>query len=484
MKQEIVGEIEGIVGKDSYSTDIADLYVYGFDASIHHKTPDVVVRPRTTEQVSDLVKLANRTMTPIVPRGAGTAMCGHTVPLKGGMILDLTAMNKIKEMRVEDLYCVVEPGVIYDQLNGELGKRGFWFPTTPGSAEACTIGGMVATNASGMRAIKYGATRDFVLGLEVVLPTGEIIHTGTRTLKNSSGYQLDRLMVGSEGTLGVITEVTLRFAVKPRASAMTVASFNSLVDAGRCVSNIIAKPLLPSAIELMDSVTIEAVNKCMNVGLPDCEAICMIEVDGHPAAVEEEMRTVEEIARESGAFSTEASADKKKINEWTQARKAIMPSLSRYGDQYVSVALADDMSVPISRIPEAVDAFQRIAKENGVIVGTYGHSADGNLHTKMLVEPYSEESWKAGERAVGQIYDKVLELGGTVTGEHGVSITKAPYMQKERADSLDAMRAIKRALDPNDIMNPGKIFDWEGSIISHLRYPAFCGERCSGCQKG
>ena len=481
MKKEVVEEIEGIVGKERYSTEVADLYVYGFDASIHHKTPDIVVRPATAEQVADIVKLANRTLTPIVPRGAGTAMCGHTVPLKGGIILDLTAMNRIKEMRVEDLYCVAEPGVIYDTLNAELGKHGFWFPTTPGSAEACTIGGMVATNASGMRAIKYGATRDYVLGLEVVLPTGEIIHTGTRTLKNSSGYQLDRLMVGSEGTLGVITEVTLRFAVKPKASAMTVAAFNSLVDAGRCVSNIIAKPLLPSAIELMDSVTIKAVNKCMNVGLPDCEAICMIEVDGHPAAVDEEMKIVEDICRESGAFSTEASSDKKKITEWTQARKAILPSLSRYGEKFVSVALADDMSVPISRIPEAVEAFQRIAEENGVIVGTYGHSADGNLHTKMLVEPYSEESWKAGERAVGQIYDKVLELGGTVTGEHGVSITKAPYMQKERQDSIGAMRAIKKALDPNDIMNPGKIFDWEGSIISHLRYPAFLDQPC-GCK--
>ena len=429
--------------------------------------------------MSEIVKLANRTLTPIVPRGAGTAMCGHTVPLKGGIIMDLTAMNKIRELRIEDLYCKVEPGVIYDTLNAELGKHGFWFPTTPGSAEACTIGGMVATNASGMRAIKYGATRDYVLGLEVVLPTGEIIHTGTRTLKNSSGYQLDRLMVGSEGTLGVITEVTLRFAVKPKASAMTIAAFSSLVDAGRCVSNIIAKPLLPSAIELMDSVTIQAVNKCMNVGLPDCDAICMIEVDGHPAAVEEELKIVEDIARKSGAFSTEASSDKKKINEWTQARKAIMPSLSRYGEKFVSVALADDMSVPISKIPEAVEAFQKIAEANGVIVGTYGHSADGNLHTKMLVEPYSEESWKAGERAVGQIYDKVLELGGTVTGEHGVSITKAPYMQKERQDSLGAMRAIKKALDPNGIMNPGKMFDWEGSIISHLRYPAFLDQGCS-----
>ena len=473
MKKHVVEELERIVGKERMSTKVADLYVYGFDASIHHRTPDAVVRPANVQEVSEIVKLANETLTPIVPRGAGTAMCGHAVPLKGGIIIDMTLMNKIRSIRVEDMYCEVEPGVIYDALNSELGKRGFWFPTTPGSAEAATIGGMVATNASGMRAIKYGATRDYVLGMEVVLPTGEIAHLGTKTLKNSSGYQLDRLMVGSEGTLGIITLITLKLAVKPRASAMTLAAFHSLEEAGRCVSNIIAKPLLPSAIELMDSVTISAVNKCMNVGLPDCEAICMIEVDGHPVAVEEEMRTVEEIARQSGAFSTEASRDKKKINEWTMARKAIMPSLSRFGEKYVSVALADDMSVPISKIPEAVVAFQRIAAENHVIVGTYGHSADGNLHTKMLVEPYSEESWKNGERAVGQIYDKVLELGGTVTGEHGVAITKAPYMKKERADSLGAMRAIKKALDPNDIMNPGKIFDWEGSIIAHLRYPAF-----------
>ncbi len=473
MNEQVVEGLERIVGKERMSTKVADLYVYGFDASIHHRTPDAVVRPTSAEEVSEIVKLANRTKTPIIPRGAGTAMCGHTVPLKGGIIIDMTAMNRIRAIRVEDMYCEVEPGVIYDALNSELGKRGFWFPTTPGSAEAATIGGMVATNASGMRAIKYGATRDYVLGMEVVLPTGEIAHLGTRTLKNSSGYQLDRLMVGSEGTLGIITLVNLKLAVKPRASAMTIAAFHSLEEAGQCVSNIIAKPLLPSAIELMDSVTIRAVNKCMNVGLPDCEAICMIEVDGHPVAVEEEMKTVEEIARNSGAFSTEASRDKKKINEWTMARKAIMPSLSRYGEKYVSVALADDMSVPISKIPEAVVAFQRIAEENHVIVGTYGHSADGNLHTKMLVEPYSDESWKNGERAVGQIYDKVLELGGTVTGEHGVSITKAPYMKKERGDSLAAMKAIKMALDPNDIMNPGKIFDWEGSIISHLRYPAF-----------
>jgi glycolate oxidase len=479
MKKAVIEELEKIVGKERMSTKIADLYVYGFDASIHHKNPEVVVRAANTHEVSEIVKLANRTRTPIVPRGAGTAMCGHTVPLKGGIIVDMTMMDKIKEVRVEDLYCVVEPGVVYDKLNAVLGKKGFWFPTTPGSGEACTIGGMVVTNASGMRAIKYGATRDYVLGLEVVLPTGEIIHTGTRTLKNSSGYQIDRLMVGSEGTLGIVTEITLKLAFKPKASAMTLAAFNSLEDAGKCVSNIIAKPLMPSAIELMDSVCIKAVNKCMNIGLPDAAAICMIEVDGHPVAVEDELKIVEEIAKQSGAVSTEASRDKKKIDYWTYARKAIMPSLSRYGEKFVSVALADDMSVPISKIPQAVVAFQKIAEQNGVIVGTYGHSADGNLHTKMLVEPGSDDSWRRGEKAVGQIYDKVLELGGTVTGEHGVSITKAPYMKKERADSLETMRRIKKALDPKNIMNPGKMFDWEGNIIAHLRYPAF-GET-QGC---
>ena len=484
MRKGVVEELEKIVGKERLSTRIADLYVYGFDASIHHKTPDVVVRPLNTKEVSDIVKLANRTKTPIVPRGAGTAMCGHTVPLKGGIIIDLTGMDKIKEIRVEDLFCVVEPGVVYDKLNLELAKKGFWFPTTPGSGEACTIGGMVATNASGMRAIKYGATRDYVLGLEVVLPTGDIIHTGTRTLKNSSGYQIDRLMVGSEGTLGIVTEITLKLAFKPKASAMTLAAFNSLEDAGRCVSNIIARPLMPSAIELMDSVCIKAVNKCMNIGLPECEAICMIEVDGHPVAVDDELKIVEEICKQSGAVSTEASKDKKRIDYWTYARKAIMPALSRYGEKFVSVALADDMSVPISKIPEAVVAFQKIAANNGVIVGTYGHAADGNLHTKMLVEPTSEDSWKRGEKAVGEIYDKVLELGGTVTGEHGVSITKAPYMKKERADSLSTMKAIKKALDPNNIMNPGKMFDWEGSIIKYLRYPAFSEEARAEPAKG
>jgi len=471
MDQDVVAQIGSIVGEKNFSTRIADLYTYGFDSSIHHVTPEIVVQPRTTEQVAKLVKLANALKVPIVPRGAGTGLCGGAVPLQGGMVIDLTRMNKVKEVRVEDLYCVCEAGVVYDNLQKALAPFKFTFPPTPGSAEACTIGGMVATNASGMRAVKYGGTRDYVLGLEVVLPTGEIIRVGTRTLKNASGYQLERLFTGSEGTLGIITEITLRIVPKPKKMAMIVAGFDTLEKAGKCVSALIAKPLLPSAVELMDSTCIRAVNKAINAGLPDVAALCMIEVDGDPKVVADELVEVVKVAESIGAIGLQQSDDAAQMAKWTNARKSVMSALSRYGERTVSVSLADDMAVPISKIPEAVMEFGKIADKYGVIVGTYGHAADGNLHTKMLLDPESPDSWRSGENAVREIFDTCIRLGGTVTGEHGVGISKAPYFQKERATALGAMMAIKKALDPNNIMNPGKVQEWEGCIIQHLRYP-------------
>jgi len=471
MEQDVVEQIGTIVGENNYSTRIADLYTYGFDASIHHVTPEIVVQPRSTEQVSKLMKLANSLKIPVVPRGAGTGLCGGAVPLKGGMVMDLTRMNKIKEIRVEDLYCVCEAGVVYDQLQKALGPYKFTFPPTPGSAEACTIGGMVSTNASGMRAIKYGGTRDYVLGLEAVLPSGEIMQLGTRTLKNASGYQLDRLFVGAEGTLGVITQVTLKIVPKPKKMAMIIAGFDTLEKAGKCVSALIAKPLLPSAVELMDSTCIRAVNKAINAGLPDVAALCMIEVDGDPKVVAEELVEVVKVADSIGAVGLQQSDDPAQMAKWTNSRKSVMAALSRYGPGLVSVSLADDMGVPISKIPDAVVEFAKIADKYGVVIGTYGHAADGNLHTKMLLNPESPESWRAGEKAVRDIFDTCLRLGGTVTGEHGVGISKAPYFQKERASAIIAMKAIKNALDPNNIMNPGKMQDWDGYIIQHLRYP-------------
>ncbi|OPY31298.1 MAG: glycolate oxidase subunit GlcD [Methanomassiliicoccales archaeon PtaU1.Bin124] len=471
MRPEVLNELRDIVGSENVSTSAADLYTYGFDSSIHHHSPEVVIRPGSTEEVSMVVKVAARDHIAITTRGAGTGLCGGAVPLHGGIVLDTTRMNKIREIRVQDLYCVVEAGVVNDKLNEALAPFKFFFPTSPGSGEACTIGGMVAANASGMRAIKYGATRDYVMGLVVVLADGSIVHTGTRTLKNSSGYQLERLFVGSEGTLGIITEVTMRIAPKPKKVAMVMAAFPTLEDAGKCVSKLIATPLLPSACELMDKTCIQAVNKTIQAGLPDCEALCMIEVDGEPEVVERDAQKVQGVARETNAFSVELTHDAKVMAKWTNARKSVMASLSRFGEKFVSVSLADDMAVPISKIPDAVVAFQQIAARNNVIIGTYGHAADGNLHTKMLVDPISEVSWRNGEKAVGEIYDIVIKLGGTVTGEHGVGISKAPFMQKERPTMLTTMAAIKKAMDPQDILNPGKMQEWQGGIIKHLRYP-------------
>ncbi len=472
MDESTLNRIEEIVGEERFSTRIADLYTYGFDASIHHRTPDVVIRPSTTEQISEVMKVAYQEETPVLARGAGTSLAGSTVPLKGGIVIDMSAMNEVKEIKVEDLNCTVEAGVIYDQLNEDLRPYDFFFPPTPGSGEVCTIGGMVACNASGMRAIKYGATRDYVLGLKVVLSDGEIIDVGTKTMKNSSGYQLEKLFVGSEGTLGIVTEVTLGIAPRPRTSAMAIAAFDSLENAGKCVSAIIARPLIPSAIELMDKTCIDAVNKMLNVGFPDCEALCLVEVDGHPEVVKKEVKMVNDICMGVGATSVDFSEDPKQMKKWINGRKSVLPALSKVGEGMVSVSLADDMGVPISKIPDAVVAFREIAERNNVLVGTYGHAADGNLHTKMLLDPLSEESWRNGEKAVGEIFDTVIELGGTVTGEHGVGISKAPWMKKERASALKTFKTIKNALDPRNILNPGKLMDWEGSIIQHLRYPS------------
>lgn len=471
MKQTILKELKNIVGEDDFSVSTAKLYAYAFDASIHRSMPDVVVRPANTDEVVKIVKLANKNKIPIIPRGAGTALCGHSVPIDGGIVIDMQKMNKIKEIKVGDLYCVVEPGIIYAKLGAELAKYGFSFPPEPGSSDVCTVGGMVATNASGTRAIKYGATRDYVMGLEVVLPNGNVIRCGTKTLKNSSGYQIERLIVGSEGTLGIVTEITLRVQPLPQQRAVAVAAFSTLESAGQCVSNIIAKPITPSALEIMDKVCIEAVNRAMKLNLPVCEAILLIEVDGHPQVVKEDVERINKVCMDSGAVSVDFTTEKKRMEQLWAGRKGVLPSLSRYSDNFISVSLADDMAVPMSQVPSAIVAYQKIAKKNGIVVGTYGHAGDGNLHTKVLIDPLKKEHWKNAEKAVGEIYDITLKLGGTVTGEHGVAISKAPYMRIERSSSIEIMTSIKKAFDPNNIMNPHKMVQWDTGIITHLRYP-------------
>ncbi len=464
MEKEIIEKIEEIVSKDRIFTNKADLYSYGFDASIHHAMPSIVVKPKNAEEVEEIVKIANENCIPVIARGAGTALCGQAVPIYGGILLDMTGMNKIKEIRIEDLYCIVEAGVIYAKLNQALAKHGFFFPPTPGSGDVCTIGGMIAVNASGMRAIKYGATRDYVLGLEIVLPYGKV-KFGSNTLKNSSGYQVERLFVGSEGTLGIITEAILRIAPLPEKRAVILASFNDIVKAGKGVASIIANRILPSALEIMDKVCIQAVNKAMNIGLPDVEAILIIEVDGSKTEVKENMEKIVNIL-EGKADKIEFTDDENRMIELWKGRKGVLPSLSRYGKDMISVSLADDMCLPISKIPYAIKKIQEIAKKYGIVIGTYGHAGDGNLHTKVLINPKDEKSWEKAEKAVDEVYRMVYKLGGIASGEHGIGITKAPWINGD----IETMEKIKKALDPNNIMNPGKMQQWKKGIIAYLRY--------------
>ena len=464
MEHNVLHALQEIFDDNQLIIDEVERYAYGFDASIHHALPDIVVRPKTSEEVEAIVRIANTFKTPIIARGAGTALCGQAVPINGGILLDMTSMNAIKEIKIEDLYCIVEPGVIYGELNKHLEKRGFFFPPTPGSGDVCTIGGMIGANASGMRAIKYGATRDYVLGMEVVFPHGKV-RFGGKTLKNSAGYQVDRLIVGSEGTLGIVTEVTLKIAPIPEKRAVALASFDDVVKAGEGVAAIIAGGMLPSALEIMDQVCIRAVNKAMGIGLPDTEALLLIEVDGK---IEEVKTSIKKIASiiEKIATKIEFTDDEEKMLILWKGRKGVLPSLSRYGDDMVSVSLADDMCVPMSNVPKAIKAFQQIAEKYGIVIGTYGHAGDGNLHTKVLINPNKEENWLDAEKAVDEIFRTVIELGGISSGEHGIGITKAPWLNGD----VVTMELIKKALDPNNIMNPGKIMQWKSSVISHLRY--------------
>jgi glycolate oxidase len=469
MDQNVISKIKEIVGDDYCKTSTAELYTYSMDAGIHKAMPDAVVRPGNAEEVSRIVKLANDLKFPVIPRGAGSALCGHSVPVDGGVVIDMQRMDKIKDIRVGDLYVVVEPGVVCDDLNKALKKHGFWIPG-PSSSNVATAGGMVATNSSGDKALKYGATRDYVLGLEVVLPTGEIVQAGSRTIKNSGGYQFEKFFVGMEGTLGIITEIIFKVIPMPDKKAAAVASFEDIEKAGQCVSNIIANKILPSGLELMSNVCIRAVNKALDLGLPEVEAILLIEVDGDEAVISKTIEKVSKICKDSGATTVDFTDDEKRIVELWKGRKGMIPSLSKLNDDFVTVMLADDMSVPISQVPCAITEFQKISDKYDIIVASYGHAGDGNLHTKVLMDPTKKSHWDQAEKAVKEVYDVVLDLGGTTTGEHGIALTKAPFLHKERGPLIPTMRAIKKAMDPNNIMNPHKMMDWEGSFITHVRY--------------
>lgn len=455
----VIAELKRIVGKENVFTTLEERLCYGYDSTPEAFLPDVVVRPEKVEEIQKILKLANKHLIPVYPRGAGTGLSGGSLPIKGGIVLDLTRMNRILEIDEDNLVAVVEPGVITEQLQQEVEQRGLFYPPDPASLKTSTIGGNVAECAGGPRAFKYGVTRDYVLGLEVVTPQGEVIRTGGKTVKSVTGYDLTRLYVGSEGTLGVITKIFLRLIPKPEAKKTLMAVYDRLDDAANNVTLIIRKGIIPVTLELMDDRTIQCVERYCKMGLPiDAEAILIIEVDGPKDLVEKQAIEIAELCRSNGAREVRIAEDEKSREEIWAARRAVSAAVV----QIKPTKISEDVSVPRSQIPNMVRRLKEIASRYRLDLVIFGHAGDGNLHPNILCDKNDPDEMERVEKAIGELFQAAVELGGTLSGEHGIGIMKAPYLKLETGDAgYNVMLAIKKALDPNNILNPGKIFGSE-----------------------
>jgi glycolate oxidase len=451
-----VDKISRIVGRENTLTATEELYCYGYDASKLTALPDLVVFPGSVEEVAALLRLANRHRFPVFPRGAGTGMVGAAVPWNGGMVMALTRLNRIIEIDLDNLVAVSEPGVITGEFQKAVLRHGLFYPPDPASLQFCTLGGNVAMCAGGPRAIKYGVTRDYVLGLEAVLPTGSIITTGTRTMKGVVGYDLTRLLVGSEGTLGVFTKIILRLVPAPESVRTLMAVFPSLEAAAKTVSAIIKERIIPSTLEFMDQATIRVVENYLKIGLPtQSEAILLIEVDGRECLLEGDVKRIGDICDQCGASAVEIAHTEAERDRLWQARRSISPALGQIKPGKIN----EDVTVPRTEIPALIRATQRLAEQYELTIVCFGHAGDGNIHTNIMLDRDNQDELRRSEKAVEELFRIVLELGGTLSGEHGIGITKSPFLQWEIGpEGYDAMRRIKTALDPLNILNPGKMF--------------------------
>jgi len=448
-------ELIKIVGEENFTDALEELVPYSYDASVNVQRPNSVVWPESTEQVSQIVAFANEQKIPVVPRGSGTSLSGGVIAINGGIIIDLSRMNRILEISIEDRYALVQAGVVCDDLNGKLAKYGFTFPPDPASSSVATIGGNVGTNAGGIKGAKYGTTRDYVMGLQVVLPTGEVMNTGSRTMKCVSGYDLAKLFVGSEGTLGVVTEVTLKVNPIPRYAMTAVATYDKLEDAGNAISQTMTSGLTPSVMEILDRITLKSIKENTDIDLPDAEIMILAETDGYTCEeVQAQMDVVLRILKENNPSLIKTAQDEKERLELWNARKSAYATLARISTSFV----LDDVTVPVSRIPELLVGIQEIAQRHGLVVATYGHAGDGNLHPQILYDEYNAEQVEKMERVESDLFRLAISLKGTLTGEHGIGLSKADYMTLEHdVVEMDLMQRIKKTLDPNNIMNPGKM---------------------------
>ncbi|WP_078382118.1 glycolate oxidase subunit GlcD [Sutcliffiella halmapala] len=446
-----------IVGAENYRDSAVEKLSYSYDATPNFQSmPDAVIVPRNTEEVAQIVKLCNEYKVPLVPRGSGTNLCGGTCPTEGGIVLLFTHMNEILEIDEENLTVTVQPGVVTLDMIHAVEAKGLFYPPDPSSMKISTIGGNINENSGGLRGLKYGVTRDYVLALETVLPNGDVIRTGGKLAKDVAGYDLTRLFVGSEGTLCIITEATLKLIPMPETKKTMLALYQDMEAAANTVSKIISNQIIPTTLEFLDQPTLEVVEDFAKIGLPtDVKAVLLIEQDGPIELVERDMEKMTQICLQERAVSVQLAKTEIEAEALRTARRSALSALARLKP----TTILEDATVPRSEIAKMVNAINEIAVRHNVKICTFGHAGDGNLHPTVPTDARDHEEMERVEAAFEEIFAAAIELGGTITGEHGVGVMKAPYLEwKLGAEGIAAMKLVKQAFDPNNIMNPGKVF--------------------------
>ena len=457
LAQSILADLRGAVGAANVLTTKEDLIPYSFDGTAAlQEMPACVVLPTSAEQVSAVLKLAQQTRTAVVTRGAGTGLSGGSLPSPDCLVLCLAKMDKVLELDRANLTLLVEAGVTTLEAAEAAAAADLFYPPDPGSMKSSTIGGNVAENSGGLRGLKYGVTRNYVMGLEVVLPDGAVVWTGNKCVKDVAGYSVKDLFIGSEGTLGVITKVLLKLIPKPAASSTLIATFAQMDQAARTVSDIIAAHIIPCTLEFLDRTTIRCVEEFARIGLPlDCGALLLMETDGHPASVAEEAAKMEQFARQNGAARVQVAADAAEAVRLATARRSAFSALARVAP----TTILEDVTVPRSELAGMVRFIEAVAQKYRLRIGTFGHAGDGNLHPTFLTNERTAEEMHRVEAAFREIFDEAIRRGGTITGEHGVGLSKKAFLPKFAGEAqMRVLRELRRAFDPNGILNAGKMF--------------------------
>ena len=453
----LIEQFRSIVGQENVLTSKVNRVTYGYDATadMPKGSPDVIVMPTSIDEVQQVVNLARRSGVALYPRGAGTNLSGGTIPVHKGIVLSLQKMNKILEVDAENLTAVVQPGVVIQALNNAAAVHGLMYPPDPGTVTTATMGGSVAENSGGLRGLKYGVTKHYVMGMEVVLANGDRVRFGGKTVKNVTAYDFSSLFVGSEGTLGIVVEITCKLVPAPKFRRTFLATYKSISDAGNTVSGIIRAQVIPATLEILDNMTIRTVEDFAHVGLPvEAEALLLIEVDGMAEeVVKREAAEVIRVVKENSGELRVAQSDAERDALWA-ARRAALPALASLNNPVV----LEDATVPRSRITEMLLEVAEIGRKYKLTLGTFGHAGDGNLHPTILADKHNEEEMARVHLAVDEIFAAALKFGGTLSGEHGIGLAKMKYLGNEIGDAgLDLMRSLKKALDPTNMLNPGKL---------------------------